>query len=303
MNSLKSLDLNLLLALDALIEERSVTRAAQRMGLSQPAMSHTLGRLRDWFGDELLVRSGAEMVPTARATALATPLRHQLQALETLLTPQTFDPAEATLTLKLATTDYAQLLLFPELVRRLQTDAPGIRVFARTYTADDRWEVLRQGEIDIAIGVFDLDAVPSDFFVQDLWDDTLISVLRADHPALDRPFDLDAFLSVSHLLVSPMGGKRGFIDDALEAQGLERHIAVWTQDFLTAPFILLATDCVITIPRLFAERISQHIGLAMRPAPVEPGWFTVRMMWHARSQNDPAQAWLRGVVKDAAEVR
>ena len=223
-------DLNLLRVLDALLRERNVSRAAERLSLSQPAVSNALARLRELLDDPLLVRAGRAMQPTPRALALEAPIRHALQQIEhSLIAGEAFDPARSHQRFRIAVTDYVELICMPALMRRLAEHAPGIQLAIQHLTPTLPVEALDNGEVDLVLGRF-LE-VPSRFHVRRWASETLQVAVRRDHPLLMAGLDLDAFLRLRHLWVHG-GQTRGMVDQWLEAQGLERKVVYTTPNYL-----------------------------------------------------------------------
>lgn len=286
---IRTTDLNLLKALDALLDERSVTRAAERLALTQPAVSGMLTRLRDTFGDPLFVRSQRGMVPTLRALELAGPVKQLLQDVEILLRPSAFVPAEASMTLTIASTDYAMQAVLVPFLAALRRQAPGIRV--AVLPVDDARLPLQmaRGEIDLALVA--VDDTPGELHARRLFDEHYVCVMRHDHPAAARPLTLDRFCALDHALVSYTGGAfRGVTDDALAALGRERRVTLSVKSFLLLPEILRASDLIAVVPSRLAHRAQ---GLALMEPPVAVPCFTKTLSWHERTHHNPGHRWLR----------
>jgi DNA-binding transcriptional LysR family regulator len=300
-SSLRLLDANLLVSLDLLLQEQSVSAAARRQGVSQSAMSQTLRRLRELLGDEVLVRSGTRMVATPRAAALREPLRRNLAELERILADEPgFDPATSRREVHLAMSDYTATLLLPQVLARLGREAPGID--ARVSIASHATlQALRDDACDLLAGVLPpgtpgIDSRP-------LWTETFTLLVRRGHPlARVRKNRLRAFAAARHLLVTPIAGPpRGRVDEVLAAQGKSRRVAATLPFFLAAPTIVGASDLVLTVPRKIAERFGR--GLEVLEPPLDAGSFEVRLAWSARLGADPGNRWLRELVAAvAAEV-
>jgi DNA-binding transcriptional LysR family regulator len=298
-------DLNLLLALDALLEEKNVTRAADRIGITQSAMSHALGRLRRWFGDELLTRARSGMVLTQRAEALKEPLRDALSRIDRALAPpESFDPKTARAKIAIGTSDYVELVALPSLVERLEREAPGVdlRVHA---LGDAMSQALASGAIDIAIApVPSYDQGPG-IRARALFDERFVCVMRRGHPLATKKLTLARFATASHALVAPRGKEGGIVDDALARHGLSRRVAVAVPHFLIAPHVLGKTDLILTLPERVANVLAKALGLATAPLPLElraPG-FTMSAIWHERTHNEPAQRWLRELLVEVTSTR
>ena len=223
MHSLGAIDLNLVVALHALLEERAVTGAARRVGLSQPAMSHALARLRAHFGDPLLVRDGRRMVPTPRGIALLPAVRKAVVALEGVWRVQTFDAAALQITFRVVTDDAVGTLLLPRLIANLAGAAPGVELDVLPRGAPGRKALVRAGTADVALG--DFSEAGMDLHRTRLYEDVWVSVVRGGHP-LPVGADPATWAACNHLIVSPTGGRRGVVDTALERQGLSRRVSV-----------------------------------------------------------------------------
>ncbi|MBL27504.1 MAG: LysR family transcriptional regulator [Rhodospirillaceae bacterium] len=293
--NLGRLDLNLLIAFDALITEGSVTRAAERVGVGQPAMSHALGRLRRLFADDLFVRAADGIRPTPRALALAPPIREALSVIQgTLLEDRAFDPA-AERTFLLGMPDSIEVFLLPRLVAHLEADAPKVRLRVRSI---DRFEVLDQLDRDrLHLGVAGL---LTEGGIQHkrrrLYVTNYLCLYDPARLTFDGPVTLDDYLAVPHVLGSPRGDARGVVDDALAAQGLKRTIAVTTPHFAAVPFALKSARLMATVPERPARIFAERFGLATCPVPVALPDADVSMIWHASYDWDPAHRWLRETV-------
>lgn len=301
---LEGLDLNLLVALRALLAERHVTRAAARVGLSQPAMSHALARLREVLGDPLLVRTPAGMQPTARAEAMAGPLELALEDLSRVLaSPRPFDPATSTHKFRIATNDYIELVLLPRLLARIWEEAPGVDVRV-TNLAGEASEDLAEGRVDVVIGMvgqLGAPSLPPGLRFQRVVADRFVCVVREGHPVTKKRLTLDEFVSLSHALVSPRGATGSVVDTALEALGRKRRVAVEVPHFLVAPHVVRETDVVLTLAQRVAEKLAPLLGLRRIAPPLELPGFTMSMVWHERHHLAPAHVWLRGVIAEVAK--
>ena len=283
-------DLNLLRVLDALLRERNVSRAAERLSLSQPAVSNALGRLRELLDDPLLVRVGRAMQPTPRALALEAPIRHALQQIEhSLIAGEAFDPVRSHQRFRIAVTDYVELICMPALMRRLAEHAPGIQLAIQHLTPTLPVEALDDGEVDLVLGRF-LD-VPSRFHVRHWASETLQVAVRRDHPLLSGRLTLDAFLRLRHLWVHG-GQTRGMVDQWLEGQGLEREVVYTTPNYLQAAHIVASSDLAAVLPTQLARHFARLLPLELFDLPFDLGPFGLDIVSVAQRQNDAALQWL-----------
>jgi len=302
---LSSVDLNLLVALDALLEERNVTRAADRIGVTQSAMSHALARLRTLLDDPLLVRAAGGMVATPRAESLGPPIRHALEQVRTALqSPSAFDPKTVKLRARVATSDYAELILLPRLVHRLEAAAPGIELRLLPHAADAAGPLIA-GTTDLVIApVRARDEVPL-VFAKKLIDESFTCVVRRGHPLASQKLTLARFAAASHALISPRGKEGSFVDDALAKLGLSRRVAVAVPHFLVAPHIVAESDLVLTVASRVATLLAKPLGLVMLAPPreLELAGFRMSLLWHERTHHDAAHRWLRDLfVSVAGEI-
>ncbi|UCB29966.1 LysR family transcriptional regulator [Duffyella gerundensis] len=290
MKTLNQLDLNLLKALAMLLDERNVTRAAQRLGVTQPAMSAMLNRLRDAFGDPLFIRAQRGLVPTPRALELMEPLRQIISDVSTLLQPVRFDPASATQTFTLAATDYALGTLAVPLLAALKQQAPQMRVSLIAVDHQRIQQQLERGEVDLALLTPEI--APPDLHARRLFDEHYVCVMREGHPqAAQLPLTLDRFCQLDHALVSPGGNAFHGVTDAMLAQlGRQRQVTLSVQSFMVLPAILRASDMVAVLPSRLVADLKGLIGC---PPPLAIPGFTKIAVWHARSHHDSAQRWLR----------
>lgn len=294
-----SIDLNLLVVLEALLRHNSVTKAAHELGLSQSATSHALGRLRDLFEDDLLIRSGRGMVPTVRAEQLKLPLEQALGELEQVIsTPEVFDPGQAVGEFCLATNDYAQFILLAPLIEKLQRRAPKIDLRIRELGAEPPTERLASGAVDLALTLGLPEEVPETLYRRDLFQIELVSVVRQENPFVGESLDLETYCALSHILISPRGDDRGVVDMTLAELGRERRVALVVPHFMVAPFLLAQTDMVLTTARSVAENLARFLPLRLFDPPVELVRGTISMAWHRRSHRDSRHQWLRRQVEE-----
>lgn len=290
-SALARLDLNLLVAFDVLLVERSVTRAARRLGLTQSALSHMLGRLRRMLDDELLIKTPGGMVPTALALDLEAPLRGALHEIEQALRSRPrFEPATSRRQFTLASADYGTLVVVPRLMRRVAAAAPGVSLTVLPLNADSPQE-LATGMLDLVLGAIPPD-VP-DVMGRRLVDEQFICLVRGDHPQVRSKLSLDQYCALSHVLISPMGGGSTWVDPVLERLGRRRHIALRVPHYLVAPLIVAETDLIVTVARRVARALRGSLQLREVAPPVAIPGFSVSMYWHPGRSEDPGHRWLR----------
>ncbi len=289
MNS-QNFDLNLLRVFDALMREQNVSRAAERLALSQPAVSNALGRLRELLDDPLLVRVGRRMRPTPRALALEGPIRSALQQIEQSVgASETFDPASSCQRFCIAVTDYVEQLCMPRLLQQLSAQAPGMRIDIRHLSPSLPAEALDRGELDLVLGRFD--EVPARFARQHWLSETLLLALRRGHPLATDPMDLPRFLQLRHLWVHG-GQTRGMVDQWLGEQGLYRQIAYTTPNYLQAAHIVAGSELAAVLPSQLARHFATLLPLQLFELPFALGPFHLEMVSLAQRQREPALHWL-----------
>ena len=294
--NLGRIDLNLLVHLDALLTERSVTRAAGRVGIGQSAMSHNLARLRDLFDDELLTRGPEGLRLTPRAVTLVEPVRTALAQIQTLVSrDKAFDPATAVRTFRLGLPDSMEVLIVPVLLARLREVAPGLHLRLYNIGSSPLLDRLDADELDLAIGY--------DVFPQGqvhhkrrlLFTETYLCMFNAERTGIVPPISLDDYVRLPHVLTSLRPGQsvRGVVDDALEKLGLQRSVVLTTPRFLTVPSLVARAPVVVTMHARLARMFAAELGLSLSPPPVALREVTVSLLWHASYDADPAHTWLR----------
>lgn len=293
MRDIKNVDLNLLKALDVLLDERSVTRAANKLALTQPAVSGILTRLRDSFDDPLFVRTQRGIIPTPRALELAGPVKRVLEDIGTILQPTSFEPITATKTISIAATDYALQTIIVPFLSALRQCAPNIRIIVRPIEDDGIQSQLENGEVDIAL--MTPDTTPPELHARRLFDEQYVCVLRQDHPdaGIDK-ISLDRFCELDHAIVSYVGGSfRGITDLELAKIGRERRVILSISSFLVLTDILRTTDLIAVVPKRLVAN-NEHLRL-IEPPLVIPG-FTKLAVWHERTHHDVAHQWVRSLL-------
>ena len=297
--NLARLDLNLLVAFDALLTERRVTRAAARIGLGQSAMSHNLARLRTLFGDELLTRGADGMRPTPRALALADPVRVTLSQIQAaVLQREAFEPATADRVFKIGLADSIEVAVIPGLVARLRQAAPGVGLRLRSINGISVLEELDAGTLDLGIGVFDQGQTHHKR--RPLYTDSFLCLFNPAQLNLSPPISLEDYLRVPHVLTSLTEDTHGAVDEALAKRKLKRVIALTTPGFLAVPFVVRRAPVITTMPAKLARYFAEAFGLATSPAPIELPTFTISLLWHASFDQDPGHLWLRQTVSGLA---
>ena len=289
---LSTIDLNLLVAFDALISERHVSRAAHKLGRSQSALSHALARLRELFQDELFVRSQQSMQPTPRALELAGPIRAALAGIDAAIhRNQTFNPAQTERTFTLGMSDYTAFLFLPPLMREIRRLAPGINLHVRHANRDEGNRWVLSGEVDLAVGNFAQTSTRLRRHV--LYQERFVCVAWQGRPALASPLTLDDYLSLPHLLVSINGDPGGMVDDVLAQQGLARNVVAVVPHYLVVPRVVQHTDLVATvsvrIPHIFASLNELRFARAPLALPLIP----ITQIYDRRFELDSGHAWLR----------
>jgi len=302
--NLQSFDLNLLLAFESLMIERSVTRAAKRINLSQPAMSNALARLRRTFDDPLLIRTTEGMKPTATALSVIGPVRAALSQLRGALEEKpAFDPADSRRSFQLLANDYAEALLFAPVIDLIsrQASAVTIRIDRQRSLFQPPTPASLADSNDIAIGFFP-DALSLDRSIhsQFLWEEKNVCVARRAHPSIRGKLSLKQFATLPHVAVFYKSEGPGVIDTILEQRGYARRVAGFVPHFTSVPFIVAASDLIATIPERLAVRLAPALKLQVLPVPIAMPPFRLSMLWHEHGDRDPAHAWLRGLIAETA---
>ena len=305
-------DLNLLVYLDVLLRECNVTRAAEKLGISQPAMSNSLRRLRDLFDDPLLVRTSDGMTPTDRALELQPLIRNVLAAAEIAVLPKTvFDAAASDRIFRIMASDYTEVTLLPQLLTRLRKEAPNIRLDIMT-PSDVSFHDVERGKVHLVINRFD--TLPQSFHQVHLWDDSFSCVMSAANPVI-KNWNLDSYLSHKHVWVSKTGmgvgvgmssddvQRLGWVDEALGKLDAKREITVFTRHYQAALLLGEQEDLIVTIPTIAARTMSNNPKVVILDPPFEIPRMRLKMVWSPLLQRDPGHKWLRQMIKDvSAEI-
>jgi DNA-binding transcriptional LysR family regulator len=306
----RTFDLNLLRVFDVVMAERSLTRAARHLSLTQPAVSNALRRLRDTLGDDLVVRHGQGMAPTPRALALWPTVREALRQLEASLAPSSFEPATANTTFVLAMADATAAELMPGLIDILEREAPGVAIRVLPLTTRDPRRLLDEGVADLAVGHFP--SVLADLVVraqsdeavafahQRLYDGQYVCVMRSGHPLARGPLTIDKFCAARHMLVSFSGRPYGFIDESLASLGKKRQVVLTVNQFFTAGRVVANSNLLTVLPQHFVSVTGIADQLVLRPLPFDVAPVHVDAVWHSRMEAQSAHRWLRSAVLQAA---
>lgn len=289
--NLRSIDLNLLVVLDALVEEKNVSKAGERVGLSASATSHALDRLRKLLGDPLLIRSTSGMEPTPRALEIAMPMRRALHDIQAALAPQHFDPAEASVVFTIAVETYETIVILPQLIDMLRQEAPNIRIKVTSGSYDEILSGIDQGRTDLAIGRFE--RLPDRFMTSRLLGDSYVCAMRADHPLAAWPLTVEAYVEAAHLSISLSGGWEDPVDTALGAIGRQRRIVMQLPNELAAVMALSHTDMIATVSRGAGRLFAANSSLCLADLPFNTPRLDFRQVWHRRLSKSPGHRWLR----------
>jgi len=294
---LEEIDLNLLVVFKQLLAERSVSRAAEALGLSQPAVSNALARLRKLMGDELFLRTPAGMEPTPFAEQLAESVTYGLGMIHSALNQRsTFEPATSTRSFVIGMTDIGEIYFLPKLMERLRRDAPGVTVSTLRNTAAHLRDDMEAGKVDLAIGL--LPQLKAGFFQRRLFRQRYVCMFRKGHKLDKRKMSIAEFSAAEHLLVVSEGTGHGKVDEVLKRSGIERRVSLTVPHFVAIGHILQATDMVATVPERLAERMVEPFGLVYVAHPAALPEVAINAFWHAKVHKAPANQWLRGVVFD-----
>jgi DNA-binding transcriptional LysR family regulator len=295
--NLRSLDLNLLLIFDAIYGERSISKAALKLHLSQPTVSNALARLRERLDDPLFERRAQGMLPTARARQLAEPIRQALNTLERgLRDDDSFDFARSDREFVIAVEDYGECVILPGFIRWLAEVAPTLRIRIRAETGAQLKAELREGTVDLALDYF---ALPDSAYRSTcVLTETLMSLSRRDHPLLGERLTLDQYLAAPHVVLAAPANARPMIDLALAKRGLQRRIAVAVPHFISMPLMVQATDMIGTLPRRMAMLYADNFRLRAHAVPLRTPQFPVYLIWHEALEPDPGHQWFRTHLTD-----
>jgi DNA-binding transcriptional LysR family regulator len=300
--NLAAIDLNLLVAFEALLEQHSVTKAAEQLQIGQPAMSAALSRLRILFDDELFVRLGRQMQPTLKAQAIAPGILAALQQIRQAVTAsQTFEPSVSVRTFTIGSSDYTSFVLMPPLLKFSLQNAPSINVRMIEFEKDRIGDLLEHGEIDLALGVFP--DPPRQTQWEPIFEERFVGIARRGHPAIQQgTMSLKAFAQFPHALTTLRRDTAGAIDKALNEQNLERRVAFTTPHMMVLPFAIASSDLVAALPQRIALRLATVCNLTVFELPVKTKPWMVSMLWSTLSDQDEANRWLRNTIKAISQT-
>lgn len=291
-------DLNLLIVLDALLEQGGVSAAARKLGMSQPNVSFALTKLRSQFRDDLLVRSGNAMRPTALGETLRVPIRRILREVEEeVLCERSFDPATARRCFVISTSDIGELVFLPRLMAELALRAPGVTLRSRTMTPAELDQAMAEGEVDLALGFFP-DLRGSNFLTQKLFDHPFICIARADHPKARPHWTLETFLGLGHIVVAQRGRSQELFEQRLKERNLSRRIALQSPHFMSVPLLVAGSDLISTVPEAVGVIFATMAPLRLIEPPMESPLISLQQFWHRRVHDDAALRWLRSLIAE-----
>jgi len=296
--NIRAANLNWLVAFDALLEERNVTRAARRVGVTQPAMSHSLQKLRELFDDPLFVRKSHGLLPTPRALELGLVIQGALASIEGALAPARFDPTRDERRFVVAASDYVEFVLLPPLLRRLGQQAPGVVLEVRPWGLHEVPDALARNEVSLMLGFYD--ELPPKHKAQRLFEEEYVCIVRRGHPQVRKELSLERYLKLGHVLVSQRADSPGSVDRALQKRGQRRHVAARVSHFLMVPQLVANSDLVAAVSRRVAEPFAKALGLRVLAPPLQLPRGRVSQVWHEQLDNDPAHRYLRETIAEVA---
>ena len=297
-SNLRKLDLNLLLALDALVEEVNVTKAAEKLNMSQSAMSYSLKRLRALLDDPILIRTSRDMEVTPYARKISVAIRQILTDIQnTLLEREVFNPSTAQQDFRIAASDYVEATLGGELLQRLTDQAPGIRIRISNIARGAVLDALDEGDLDLFI---DVDLPIKNWHVeQALYQEDFVCVTKSDRSI--EQISVEDYIGRSHILVSLRDDFQGAADQLLAQQQLTRNVVWSTAHFMAVPFLIAHSNCIALLPERMAQKCAKSMGLTLLPPPIDINGFTISMFWHRRNNNLPQHQWLRSQLIEVVE--
>ncbi len=304
--NLGAIDLNLLVAFDAVYRTRSTTRASEELHVTQSAVSNALRRLRSIVGEPLFIRTGQGVMPTASALRLAGPVQESLARIQDALeSTRQFNPRKAQHTFRIYVSDVGQLVILPRLLSRLRALAPPLKVETVSTSPGEARTLMERGDVDLAVGHFD--GFDAGFFRQHLFDERYVCLVRAGHPVIQRRISLQQFFASPHAVYRPTAGSHAFfesvVDKVFAEHGKTRNVALRLSHGLGIAEIVRQTDLLASLPSRLAHEVARRGGLRVLQAPIASPTFEICQYWHARRQSDAAHAWLRALVDTTFSAR
>lgn len=298
---MKTQELQLLYIFDAIMTERSVTRAADRLAMTQPAVSNAISRMRHFWSDPLFVRKGRNIEPTSYALSLWDQVNGHMFALANAVSATQFDPGTSNRTFRIAVTDMITEMIWRQLIELLEREAPGVDVHAVPYTPEGTHDDLREAHVDLAVGMLN----QHDHSLRSTWlfQGGYVLAMRADHPLAGRPITMDEFLDARHLLVTMSGDAHGFVDSYLDQKGHSRRIAATVNHFSIVPQLLRESNLIAAVPELISQDCGFVNGLWMGELPFGVDPTSLYLIWHARHDRDPGVVWLRAHIERLLQER
>ncbi len=292
---LHEIDLNLLVVFNQLLVERRVSKVADNLGISQPAVSNSLAKLRKLFGDELFLRTPKGMEPTPFADQLAESVSYALAMIHSGVNQRTsFEPSSAKRSFTIGMTDIGEIYFLPTLIECLRRDAPGVTLSTVRNTAVNVREELEAGKVDLAIGL--LPQLKAGFFQRRLFTQSYVCLMRRGHRLDKRKISLAEFSAAEHLVVVSAGTGHGKVDELLQRSGIERTVRLTVPHYVSVGHILQGSDLITTVPERLADRLLDHFGLAKVAHPAKLPDIAINVFWHAKYHRSPANRWLRGIL-------
>jgi DNA-binding transcriptional LysR family regulator len=294
--NIRQLDLNLLKVLEAVFDEQRTTLAAARLGMSQPAVSHALNKLRTALGDSLFVREGNRMLPTPYAESIREPVKRVLQIISSeIAADHTFDPKTTHRRFTISTSDIGELVFLPQLLSALATEAPNATLRCLSMPPRELEEAMADGTVDIALGYFP-DLTGGGFYQQKLFEHRFVCLVRVDHPVFGDTITLEEFLAADHAVVAQEGRSQEIFERRMQQLGLERRILLQSPHFMSAPLLVAASDMIITVPRAVGNIYRRLAPIRLIEPPIEIPPFELKQLWHRRVHADLAVIWLRTLI-------
>jgi len=292
---LHELDLNLLVVFNQLLVERRVSKVADNLGVSQPAVSNSLAKLRKLLGDELFLRTPKGMEPTPYADQLAESVSYALSMIHSGVNQRTsFEPSSAKCSFTIGMTDIGEIYFLPALIERLHREAPGVTLSTVRNAAINLRDALESGKVDLAIGL--LPQLKAGFFQRRLFMQSYVCLMRRGHRLDKRKISLVEFCAAEHLVVVSAGTGHGKVDELLQRSGIERTVRLTVPHYVSVGHILQGSDLIATVPERLADRLLGPFGLAKVPHPAKLPEIAINVFWHAKYHRSPANRWLRGVL-------